>query len=91
MIDGNPELREDNIELSDVPSIIAFNYYTGLDLINDLEGTNFLYDSKNHRKVLGFSMLVPVCTGSIVYNDEIINFNFSENIEKQIRKSFNIE
>ena len=90
MIDGNPEVREDNIDLLDISSIVAFNYFTGLDLINDLEGTNFLYNSKNHRKVIGFSMLVPMCTGSIVYNDEIINFNFSENIEKQIRKSFSI-
>ena len=88
---GNPEVKENSIELTDVPSIIAFNYCTGLDLINDLEGTNFLYDSKNHRKVLGFSLLVPTCTGSIIYNDEVVNFNFTENLEKTIRKSFKTE
>ena len=88
---GNPEIKENNIELTDVPSIIAFNYCTGLDLINDLEGTNFLYNSKNHRKVLGFSLLVPMCTGSIIYNDEVVNLNFAENLEKTIRKSFKTE
>lgn len=88
---GNPEIKENNIELTDVPSIIAFNYCTGLDLINDLEGTNFLYNSKNHRKVLGFSLLVPMCTGSIIYNDEVVNLNFTENLEKTIRKSFKTE
>ena len=88
---GNPDIKENNIELTDVPSIIAFNYCTGLDLINDLEGTNFLYNSKNHRKVLGFSLLVPMCTGSIIYNDEVVNLNFAENLEKTIRKSFKTE
>ena len=55
---GNPEVKENNIELTDVPSIIAFNYCTGLDLINDLEGTNFLYNSKNSSWISSSSFTI---------------------------------
>ena len=87
-----PEINSDeSIELADIPSIVAFNYCTGLDIINDMEGTEFLYDSKSHRKILSFSIIVPLCKGSIMYNDELRNIEFSKNFEYMIRKSFKVE
>lgn len=83
--------NEESIELNDVSSIIAFNFCTGLNLINDMEGTQFLYDSKYHRKVLSFSIIVPLCKGQVLYNDELKFIEFSKTFEDMIRRSFKVE